>query len=173
MHTRAVATRSRAELASPSGPTDLAAQRPPLQVLDASRPWLIYWITHALDLMGAPLSDDEREQCVALGQGIHESVAFAGRATDSRAHTRAERGTYAGKRTRKGAPIAAAVTSPRSPVLTRALSHQASAASELPGHPAALSASRGGLWRRARSAAAFGAHVCRSQLPCHSRARCA
>lgn len=32
------------------------------RVLDASRPWLIYWITHALDLMGAPLSDDEREQ---------------------------------------------------------------------------------------------------------------
>lgn len=30
------------------------------QVLDASRPWLIYWITHSLDLLGIDLEPEEQ-----------------------------------------------------------------------------------------------------------------
>lgn len=30
------------------------------QALDASRPWLVYWITHSLDLLGVDLTAEEQ-----------------------------------------------------------------------------------------------------------------
>eukprot|EP00040_Diaphanoeca_grandis_P044554 m.12730 g.12730 ORF g.12730 m.12730 type:complete len:399 (-) comp9419_c0_seq1:95-1291(-) len=34
--------------------------------LDASRPWLVYWIIHSLDLLGVQLSSEEQSSCLTL-----------------------------------------------------------------------------------------------------------
>ena len=47
--------------------------------LDASRPWLIYWIVHALDLLGALDEDaDLRQRCVATLRSCRCGGAFGG-----------------------------------------------------------------------------------------------
>ena len=34
--------------------------------LDASRTWIVYWITHGLALLGDPLEGDDARKCVAF-----------------------------------------------------------------------------------------------------------
>ncbi|KAI8916556.1 terpenoid cyclases/protein prenyltransferase alpha-alpha toroid [Powellomyces hirtus] len=47
--------------------------------LDASRPWLVYWILHSLDLLGEPISKDVASRAIAaLAQCQHASGGFAG-----------------------------------------------------------------------------------------------
>lgn len=51
-----------------------------MQSLDASRPWIIYWCVHAMDMMQHQLSEAETKRCVLLFckhrlfDGLHEQM---------------------------------------------------------------------------------------------------
>lgn len=50
-----------------------------LQHLDASRPWIIYWNLHVLELLGAPITPEERDRCIAtLRKCASPSGGFGG-----------------------------------------------------------------------------------------------
>ena len=39
----------------------------PYVSLDASRPWLLFWTMHSLDLLGCGLDDETRKRCASFG----------------------------------------------------------------------------------------------------------
>lgn len=47
--------------------------------LDASRPWLCYWILHSLDLLGVPLTEELRERAIfTINECQHPQGGFGG-----------------------------------------------------------------------------------------------
>ncbi|KAI8619934.1 terpenoid cyclases/protein prenyltransferase alpha-alpha toroid [Chytriomyces sp. MP71] len=47
--------------------------------LDASKPWILFWILHALDLLGETLSDEDKDRAInTLSRCQHSSGGFGG-----------------------------------------------------------------------------------------------
>jgi len=42
----------------------------PYVSLDASRPWLLFWTIHSLDLLGCALDDETKKRYVLLSEGL-------------------------------------------------------------------------------------------------------
>ena len=71
------------------------------ECLDASRPWLVYWLLHSLQLLGEELTEEEKRQIVGFLQRCQDpSGGFAGHKDKDEGRNKDKNGRRQGKMTR-------------------------------------------------------------------------